>query len=177
MCRTQAFDVTPYAKALTYYLLGHPGTQDFGRKFKIAFSGCRDEACGLVRAARHRRCRCRSGRQAGFEFYVGGGLGTVPQQAKLFSEFVSEEELLPLCLAIGRVFAKYGEKKNRNTARSEVPDQQDRVRRVSSGVSRRNGPRSSPIRAGRNICSTSPIPTSSRSRTAEFLQIKNAARR
>ena len=46
----------------------------------------------------------------GFEFYVGGGLGTVPQQAKLMREFVPEEELLPLCLAIGRVFAKYGEK-------------------------------------------------------------------
>ena len=25
VCRTQSFDVTPYAKALAYYLLGHPG--------------------------------------------------------------------------------------------------------------------------------------------------------
>ena len=55
VCRTETFDVTPYAKALAYYLLGHPGTQDFGRKFKIAFSGCRDEACAVIRAARHRR--------------------------------------------------------------------------------------------------------------------------
>ena len=53
----------------------------------------------------------------GFEFYVGGGLGTVPQQAKLLREFVPEEELLPLVQAIGRVFARLGEKKNRNTAR------------------------------------------------------------
>jgi len=49
VCRTQSFDVTPYAKATAYFMLGHPGTQDYGRKFKIAFSGCRDEACGLVR--------------------------------------------------------------------------------------------------------------------------------
>src|SRR5579864_9796946 len=48
ICHTEAFDVTPYAKACTYYLLGHPDTQDFGRKFKIAFSGCRDQACALV---------------------------------------------------------------------------------------------------------------------------------
>ena len=48
---------------------------------------------------------------------MGGGLGTVPQQAKLFDEFVPEEELLPLAQAIGRVFARLGEKKNRNTAR------------------------------------------------------------
>src|SRR5438105_8043038 len=48
VCRTEAFDVTPYAKAIAYFLLGHPDTQDFGRKFKIAFSGCEQEACGLV---------------------------------------------------------------------------------------------------------------------------------
>src|SRR5689334_18038330 len=48
VCTTEAFDVTPYARALTYFLLGHPDTQDFGRKFKIAFSGCREEACGLL---------------------------------------------------------------------------------------------------------------------------------
>ncbi len=33
VCHTEAFDVTPYAKALAMYLLGHPDTQDFGRKF------------------------------------------------------------------------------------------------------------------------------------------------
>ena len=49
VCRTQTFDVTPYAKAIAYFMLGHPDTQNFGRKFKIAFSGCKDEACGLVR--------------------------------------------------------------------------------------------------------------------------------
>jgi len=117
VCRTQAFDVTPYAKALTYYMLGHPLTQDFGRKFKIAFSGCRDEACGLVMLHDIGAVGVVQNGKRGFEFYVGGGLGTVPQQAKLLSEFIAEEELLPLSVAIGRVFAKYGEKKNRNTAR------------------------------------------------------------
>ncbi|HYP07034.1 MAG TPA: nitrite/sulfite reductase, partial [Bryobacteraceae bacterium] len=110
-----------YSKALAYHLLGHPGTQDYGRKFKIAFSGCRDEACGLVRLhdiGAIAATRLVDGEtKRGFEFWVGGGLGTVPQQAKLFDEFVPEEELMPLSLAIGRVFAKYGEKKNRNTAR------------------------------------------------------------
>src|SRR3954471_18778393 len=48
VCRTETFDVTPYAKATAFYLLAHPDTQDFGRKFKIAFSGCEHEACGLV---------------------------------------------------------------------------------------------------------------------------------
>jgi sulfite reductase (ferredoxin) len=41
----------------------------------------------------------------------------VPQQAKLLEAFVPEEELLPLTQAIGRVFARLGEKKNRAAAR------------------------------------------------------------
>src|SRR5207248_3374190 len=55
--------------------------------------------------------------QRGFAIYVGGGLGAVPHQAKLFEEFVAEEDILPLARAIGRVFARLGEKKNRNKAR------------------------------------------------------------
>ena len=48
VCRDETFDVTPYASAISLFLLGHPDAQDFGRKFKVAFSGCRDHACGLV---------------------------------------------------------------------------------------------------------------------------------
>ena len=75
VCRTEAFDVTPYAHALTFFLLGHHDTQDFGRKFKVAFSGCKDERLRpdeLPRPRRHRahargerqdRARLRAGRR------------------------------------------------------------------------------------------------------------------
>jgi sulfite reductase (ferredoxin) len=122
VCKTEAFDVTPYAKAVAFYLLGHRDIQDFGRKFKIAFSGCEHEACALV--TMHDLggiARTRIGpdgkTQRGFAMYVGGGLGAVPHQAKLLSDFVTEEDLLPLTRAAGRVFARLGEKKNRNKAR------------------------------------------------------------
>jgi sulfite reductase (ferredoxin) len=49
--------------------------------------------------------------------YVGGGLGPLPHQAKLFSEFVPASEMLPTAQAIARVFARLGEKKNRGRAR------------------------------------------------------------
>ena len=49
VCNTESFDVTPYSHALFEYLLGHNDVQDFGRKFKPAFSGCEHEACGLVK--------------------------------------------------------------------------------------------------------------------------------
>ena len=48
VCQDETFDVTPYSKALSAFLLGHPDAQDFGRKFKIAFSGCEEHACGLA---------------------------------------------------------------------------------------------------------------------------------
>jgi len=117
VCKTEAFDVSPYAEALMRFLLGHPDVQDFGRKFKPAFSGCEQEACGLVQL--HDAgfvSRIQDGRR-GFKVVVGGGLGTVPHQAKVLSEFTPEEEFLPEIQAVARVFARLGEKKNRNRAR------------------------------------------------------------
>jgi sulfite reductase (ferredoxin) len=117
VCRTETFDITPYAKACSKFLLGHKDTQNFGRKFKVAFSGCAQEACGLVMLNDVGAVAKVEGGKRGFAFYVGGGLGSVPNQAKLFVDFLPEEELLPMTQAIGRVFARLGEKKNRNTAR------------------------------------------------------------
>jgi sulfite reductase (ferredoxin) len=123
VCTDEAFDVTPYARALARFLLGHPDCQNFGRKFKPAFSGCAQHACGLTSLhdlglIAKKRINESSGREElGFELYVGGGLGAVPYQAKLFDGFVPPEELLPLAQAIARVFARLGEKKNRNRAR------------------------------------------------------------
>ena len=117
VCHTETFDVTPYSHALAQFLLGHPDCQDFGRKFKIAFSGCAQEACGLT--SMHDMgmiARIKDGKR-GFETYVGGGLGAVPHQAKLYSEFLPPEELLPTAQAICRVFARLGEKTNRARAR------------------------------------------------------------
>jgi sulfite reductase (ferredoxin) len=121
VCPDETFDVTPYAKALSRFLMGHPDCQDFGRKFKSAFSGCRQHACGLanlhdlgaVAVTRDEHGEPRRG----FALYVGGGLGAVPYQAKLFDSFLPVEELLPTAQAIARVFARLGEKKNRNRAR------------------------------------------------------------
>ncbi len=121
VCPDEVFDVTPYSRALSRFLLGHPDCQNFGRKFKPSFSGCAQHACalanmhdlgliGVTRTENEKEVR-------GFAMYVGGGLGTVPYQAKLFDSFVPTTELLPLAQAIARVFARLGEKKNRNRAR------------------------------------------------------------
>lgn len=121
VCQDEIFDVTPYALALSRFLLGHPDTQNFGRKFKPSFSGCAQHACGL--ANMHDLglvgvTRTENGKEVrGFAVYVGGGLGTVPYQAKLFDPFLTPEELGPVAQSIARVFTRLGEKKNRNRAR------------------------------------------------------------
>lgn len=121
VCACEAFDVSPYAKATAFYLLGHPGTQDLGRKFKVSFSGCSTTACGL--AGFHdigciAKTREIDGQvQRGFEVYVGGGLGPVPHASELLQEFVPATELLPVALAVCRVFSERGVRENRARAR------------------------------------------------------------
>ena len=121
VCPDEPFDATPYAHALAKFLLGHPDCQNFGRKFKPSFSGCHQHACGLAQmhdlgytAVK----RIVGGKeQHGFKVVVGGGLGAVPRQAKVFDEFQPPEEMLPIAQAIGRVFGRLGEKKTRSRAR------------------------------------------------------------
>ena len=121
VCRDETFDVTPYAQASMRFLLGHPDAQDFGRKFKVAFSGCRQHACGLVNmhdfGAIAATRETAGGTERGFEVYVGGGLGAVPHEARLFDPFMAEADVLPTLQAISRVFARLGEKRNRARAR------------------------------------------------------------
>jgi sulfite reductase (ferredoxin) len=121
VCSDETFDVTAYAQGMAYFMLRHPDAQSFGRKFKIAFSGCEGHPCGLalmhdfgaIAAVREFDGK----KEKGFKVYLGGGLGAIPHQAKLYSDFVPADELLPLMQAVARVFARLGEKKNRAKAR------------------------------------------------------------
>lgn len=113
----EAFDVTPYGMALARFLLRHPDGQGLGRKFKITLSGTFDPffntgpihdigATAVIRDG-----------VKGFHVVVGGGLGAVPHEAQLLTEFMPAEELLPTSVAILRIFARHGEKQKRARAR------------------------------------------------------------
>jgi sulfite reductase (ferredoxin) len=121
VCGDAPFDISAYAHAATYFLLGHDDTQDFGRKFKIAFSGCADHPCGLTNfhdLGAIAATRTVDGKTVrGFTVVVGGGLGSVPHPAKVLEEFVDESELLPTIQAVCRVFSRLGERENRARAR------------------------------------------------------------
>ncbi len=118
-CKEEVFDVAPYGKAVTSYLLRHAVTQNLPRKFKISFGGC--SGCGLAPIhdiGLNAQIKNESGRKIrGFKVLIGGGLGSFPHGAKPLTDFLPTENLLRMCEAIVQVFDKYGDKKNRNKAR------------------------------------------------------------
>ena len=122
ICSGEAFDITPYALGVSRYLLRHPDFHDLPRKFKIAFSGCEDDGgcavagihdVGLIAQVRGSNG---TGRR-GFKVLVGGGLGSLPTESALLTDFLPEEELLPTIEAVLRVFSETGNRKNKFKAR------------------------------------------------------------
>ncbi len=117
IARDEVFDVRPYAQRVAYALLRKDLTGNLPRKFKIAFDGCAGHDC--VQGAINDiglRAQIRDGKR-GFRMMIGGGLGPLPTEAQLLEEFVPEERLLNRIEAVIRVFNRYGNRKNKNTAR------------------------------------------------------------
>ena len=122
ICPGEAFDVTPYALGVSRYLLRHPDFHDLPRKFKIAFSGCENDGdcavAGIHDVGLIAQVRGNNGTaHRGFKVLVGGGLGSLPTEAAVLTDFLPEEELLPTIEAILRVFTETGNRKNKLMAR------------------------------------------------------------
>ncbi len=117
VCPGEIFDVTPYAKTVAYHLLRNPLNQSLPRKFKIAFSGCKQD-CALTPIHDVGLLATRNTEGTiGFKMVVGGGLGSTPRLAKTLREFVPMEELIPSIEALLKVFDNLGNRKNRSKAR------------------------------------------------------------
>ena len=108
----EAFDVTPYAEALTRYLLRHPLSARLPRKFKIAFEGCADDhiAIGINDIGWQARVKVIDGRlRRGFEVTVAGGTSTMCRAGQVLFEFLPAGEMLDVAEAIVRVFHRLGD--------------------------------------------------------------------
>ncbi|MGP0629471.1 sulfurtransferase TusA family protein [Nitrospina sp. 32_T5] len=114
-CKEETFDVVPYARAVSRYLLRHPLTQNLPRKFKISVGGC--NGCSLAPIHDIGLNGVIQDGRRGFRMIIGGGLGSSPRLAQHFSDFVPAEDLLRACEAVIRIFDQHGNKQNRNKAR------------------------------------------------------------
>src|SRR5215216_5341766 len=127
VCPSEAFDATPYAKAIARFLLRNPMCQNLPRKFKINFSCC--DSHGLVRVAdiglvptvkklsssttTTTTTTENSGKTIrGFKIYLGGGLGAASFIGHLLEDFTSEDRLLATCMATIRLFDRHGNREN-----------------------------------------------------------------
>jgi sulfite reductase beta subunit-like hemoprotein len=105
----ERFDVTPYAEALTRYLLRHPLSSTLPRKFKIAFEGCPIDH--VAAAINDLGFHAVLGRDAtrGFRVIAGGGTSIMPTSAAVLHEFLPASELFRVAEAVLTVFAKFGD--------------------------------------------------------------------
>jgi sulfite reductase (NADPH) hemoprotein beta-component len=107
----EAFDVTPYAEALSRHLLRHPLSSRLPRKFKIAFEGCpEDHAFAAINDIGFRALVRVNGRaRRGFRVSVGGGTSILPTSGHLLYEFLPAGDILDLAEAILRLYAARGD--------------------------------------------------------------------
>ncbi len=105
----EQFDVTPYAEALTRYLLRHPLSSTLPRKFKIAFEGCPDDH--IAAAINDLGFHAALGRDGsrGFRVTAGGGTSILPKSAGVLHQFLPASEILRVAEAVLRVFARFGD--------------------------------------------------------------------
>lgn len=112
----EEFDVLPYAQELTEYLLPEKSSYNLPRKFKTAFSCCREDEA-LARVNDLGFIARRDGNSRGFTVYVGGGMGTISRPGVIFRQFLPEEDVIPLTVAVLRIFDRFGDRRNRHYAR------------------------------------------------------------
>ncbi len=116
----EAFNVYPYTHALFQFLLRNKYNQNMGRKMKFAFEGCAEDHSALAYHDLGFQAVTRAENGAikrGFRVHVGGGMGSAPILAKIYSDFLPVEELFNFTLAVIRVFDRFGERKQRMKAR------------------------------------------------------------
>lgn len=116
VCASSAFDVTPYAEAITRHLLGHPLSATLPRKFKIAMSGCGSD-CAVAAIHDVGFVAKVEGGAPGFKVYAAGGLSSSPQEAVVVHEFVPATEVVRVAEALVRFFDRAGNRENRHRAR------------------------------------------------------------
>src|SRR5215468_5346246 len=93
---SEPFDVTPYAEALTRYLLRHPLSSSLPRKFKIAFEGCaEDHAVTAIHDIGWRaRVHVVDGAPVrGFRVTIGGGTATFAKSGDELFDFLPAAEM------------------------------------------------------------------------------------
>src|SRR5918996_2567628 len=110
VCSEEAFDTTPYAKAIARFFIRNPMCQNLPHKFKINFACCNKH--GLARIADIGLVSTIKDDMKGFKIYLGGGLGAASFIGHSLEDFTPEDRMLSTCMATIRLFDRHGNREN-----------------------------------------------------------------
>src|SRR5438132_5426597 len=113
----ERFDVTPYAEALTRYLLRHPLSATLPRKFKIAFEGCSIDHIATPINDLGFRAVLAPGGGRGFRVTVAGGTAILVRTGALLHEFIPASEIFRVAEAVLSLFHDLGDYKHKQRNR------------------------------------------------------------
>ena len=113
----EAFDVTPYADAVTRFLLRHRLSSTLPRKFKIAFEGCREDHIALAINDLAFKAAIGPNGERGFKVLAGGGTALMCKSAAAIHEFTPASELYRVSEAVLMVFKEHGDYEHRQRNR------------------------------------------------------------
>lgn len=108
------FDVLPYAKAASDYLLGFIHTVKLPRKLKVCFSSSQEN----ITHATFRDLGFVATERNTFDVYSAGGLGREPRMGALVASDVKPSEILYCIKAMVDTFVTYGNYENRGKSRT-----------------------------------------------------------
>jgi sulfite reductase (ferredoxin) len=112
----EILDATPYLLETHRRYVGDPAFSNLPRKFKTSMSGCLQQ-CGQHEVNDVGLVGTRHDGDAGFDLWVGGGLGPNPKFAQRLGVFVDPEIVPDVWAGIAGLFRDYGYRRARNHAR------------------------------------------------------------
>ncbi len=108
------FDVMPYAKMASDFLIGLIGKIKLPRKLKVSFSNSKKN---IVHAT-YRDMGFVAKESGKFDLYTAGGLGVNPEFGIKTKENIEPNEILYYIMAMVQIFMRYGNYENRAKART-----------------------------------------------------------
>ena len=112
--KDECFDVMPYSKAVSEFLISLIGKIKLPRKLKVGFSNSPKN----ITHATYRDMGFVANKNHKFDLYTAGGLGVNPEMGVKTAENIEPEDVLYYVMAMVKIFTKFGNYENRAKART-----------------------------------------------------------
>ncbi|MCP3659170.1 MAG: hypothetical protein GY830_02165 [Bacteroidetes bacterium] len=113
----EAFDVEPYAIALTTRMIAEEDSSNLPRKFKIAFSSNENDTAITQSTCLGFVAKFNDAGEKGFEVYVSGGMGGNPIIGHKLLDFIHESKVYHVARALKTMFDQNGDRRRKYKSR------------------------------------------------------------